>query len=296
MNQNNATHYKYLNATGHLDYNMTNDYMFRMVLQRDKATLSALICSVLGLENDEVLDVQIENTIEPGSAIDNKEYQLDILVTLNNHAYINLEMQVINYNNWPERSLSYLCRRFDNVTRGKDYSTVKPVYHIGFLDFTLFEDHPEFFAKYQLRNAADNYLYTAKFNLFVIELNHTDMARLEDKKQKVDTWAKLFKANTWEEIKMITKENPSMNSTAETIFLSNSDYAIREQCRVREDNIAHEKYQKECLEKLTKENENLTKKNSSLTKKNDLLVEENARLLALLKENGITAETEGDGD
>ena len=91
MNQNNATQYKYLNATGHLDYNMTNDYMFRMVLQRDKATLSALICSVLGLENDEVLDVQIENTIEPGSAIDNKEYQLDILVTLNNHAYINLD-------------------------------------------------------------------------------------------------------------------------------------------------------------------------------------------------------------
>ena len=75
---------------------------------------------------------------------------------------------------------------------------------------------------------------------------------------------------------MITKDNPSMNSTAETIFLSNSDYAIREQCRVREDNIAHEKYQKERIEKLTKENENLT--------------EENARLLALLKENGIKAD------
>ena len=48
---------------------------------------------------------------------------------------------------------------------------------------------------------------------------------------------------------MITKDNPSMNSTAETIFLSNSDYAIREQCRIREDNIAHEKFQKECIEK-----------------------------------------------
>lgn len=92
------------------------------------------------------------------------------------------------------------------------------------------------------------------------------MARPDDKKQKVDTWAKLFKATTWEEIKMITNENPSMNSTAETIYLSNSDYAIREQCRIREDNVAHEKYQKELIEKLTSEN---------------------ARLLALLKENGI---------
>ncbi len=95
---------------------------------------------------------------------------------------------------------------------------------------------------------------------------------------------------------MITKENPSLTSTAEAIYMSTADPNVLEQCRIREDNIAHEKYQKECLEKLTKENENLTKKNSSLTKKNDLLVEENARLLALLKENGITAETEGDGD
>ncbi len=253
MQQNNETKYQYLNATGQLEFNMTNDYMFRMVLQRDKATLSALICSVIGLESDEVLDVQIENTVEPGSAIENKEYQLDILVTLNNNTFINIEMQVENYNNWSERSLSYLCRRFDNVSRGKDYTTVKPAYHIGFLDFTLFEDHPEFFAKYQLRNAVDNYLYTDKFNLFVIELNHTDMARPDDRKQKVDTWAKLFKATTWEEIKMITKDNPSMNSTAESIYLSNSDFAIREQCRVREDNIAHEKYQKECIENLTKE-------------------------------------------
>ncbi|WP_248404244.1 hypothetical protein [Butyrivibrio fibrisolvens] len=122
------------------------------------------------------------------------------------------------------------------------------------------------------------------------------MARLEDKKQKVDTWAKLFKATTWEEIKMITKENPSMNSTAETIFLSNSDYAIREQCRVREDNIAHEKYQKECLEKLTKENEDLTKEIYNLAKENNTLAEENARLLALLKEKGITAESIGDSN
>ena len=37
------------------------------------------------------------------------------------------------------------------------------VYHIGFLDFTLFEDHPEFFARYQLRNAVDNYLYTITY-------------------------------------------------------------------------------------------------------------------------------------
>ena len=33
-------------------------------------------------------------------------------------------------------------------------------------------------------------------HLYVIELNHTEMATEEDKKHKIDTWAKLFKATT----------------------------------------------------------------------------------------------------
>ncbi len=130
---------------------------------------------------------------------------------------------------------------------------------IGFLDFTLFDDHPEFFALYQMKNSNDGYLYTDKFNLLVVELNHTNLATNEDKQYGIDTWARLFKATTWEEIKMITKENPSMNSTAESIYISNSDEQIRELCRRREDAIAHENFQKKQIETLTAENARLRK-------------------------------------
>ena len=212
--------------------------------------------SILNIPLAQIKDVKIENAIEPGKSIENKEYQMDILVLLNDNTYLNIEMQVVNYNNWPMRSLSYLCRRFDNVARGQDYNMTKPVYHIGFLDFTLFEDHPEFFAKYQLRNARDGYLYTSNFNLYVIELNHINMATDTDIASHIDTWAKLFKAKTWEEIKMITKDNPSMNSAAESIYLSNADINIIEQCRAREDAIAHEKYQNEQIAELKNQLEN----------------------------------------
>ncbi|MBP3274174.1 MAG: PD-(D/E)XK nuclease family transposase [Butyrivibrio sp.] len=130
--------YHYLDATGLLHYNMTNDYMFRMVLQRDKNTLINLISSILGIPVSKIKDVKIQNPVEVGKSINDKEYQMDILVLLNDDTYINIEMQVENYNNWPMRSLSYLCRRFDNAARGQDYNQVKPVYHIGFIDFTLF--------------------------------------------------------------------------------------------------------------------------------------------------------------
>ena len=55
------------------------------------------------------------------------------------------------------------------------------------------------------------------------------MATAEDMSNHIDTWARLFKATTWEEIKMITKDNPSLNSTAESIYLSNTDFVISNQ-------------------------------------------------------------------
>ena len=282
--------YRFLSASGKIPYNMTNDYMFRIVLQKDKETLKMLICSILHLSPEEIKDIIIENVINPGDAIDEKEYQMDVMVLLNNNTHINLEMQVANYKNWPERSVAYLSRKFNDLSRGKDYSKIEPVYHIGFLDFTLFEDHPEFFAKYHIRNDKDNLLYTDKFNLYVIELNHTNLATEDDKRRGIDTWARFFKATTWEEIKMITKDNPSMNSTAESVYLSNSDFVIRERCRAREDAIIHEKYQAEQIEALTSENNYLTSKNSALSSKNSALSTEIERLHKLLKEHGIDAE------
>lgn len=269
-----AKNYQYLSATGALPYNMTNDYMFRIVLQRDEETLTGLICSILHLERIMIKSIVIENPVDPGESVDDKEYQMDILVTLNNDTCINLEMQVLNEGNWPVRSLVYLCRRFDNLSHGTEYSDTKPVYHIGFIDFPLFKDEPEFFAKYQLINAKTGRLYTDKFNLLVVELKSTDLATEEDRSYHIDTWAKLFKATTWEEIKMITKDNPSMNSTAESLYMANSDFVTREKCRIREDAIFHENYMQNKIKELTKEN-------SSLTSEID-------HLKSLLAEHGIT--------
>lgn len=277
---NENQNYNYISATGKIPYNMTNDYMFRIVLQKNRETLKMLICSILHLSPDDIEDVRIENPINPGDSVDEKEYQMDVLVILNNKARINLEMQVINYENWPERSVAYLSRKFNDLSRGKDYSIIEPVYHVGFLDFTLFEEHPEFFARYHIRNDIDNYLYTDKFNLYVIELNHTNLATEDDKRYATDIWAHFFKATTWEEIKMITKENPSMNSTAESIYLSNSDFAIRERCRAREDAIVHERFQAERIE-------DLSNKISVLSNENLALSDEIIRLRKLLEEHGI---------
>ncbi|MBQ8262184.1 MAG: Rpn family recombination-promoting nuclease/putative transposase [Lachnospiraceae bacterium] len=232
VNSENAS---YLNASGPVLYPLTNDYLFRAVLQKNNFVLKGLICSLLHLSSEEVQSVTISNPIKLGKSIKKKDFFLDISVLLNNATQLNLEMQVINYGNWPERSLSYLCRTFDSLNSGENYQDIKPVIHIGFLDFTLFPEFPEFYAKYQLLNVKNHLVYSDKFTLSVIDLTQIKLATAEDKAGQLDYWASLFKANTWEEIKMIAKNNSYFSEAAETMYHLSADEEIRLQCQARAD-------------------------------------------------------------
>ena len=127
-------------------------------------------------------------------------------------------MQVLNEGNWPERSLVYLCRAFDNLSKGEDYAEIKPAIHIGILDFTLFPDFPEFFATYWLMNEKNHHVYSRKFRLSVLDLNQIELAAEEDIKYKIDYWANLFKSTTWEELKMIAKSDEYIQEAVDTVY------------------------------------------------------------------------------
>ena len=105
----------YENATGEISYTLTNNYMFHIVLQENELVLKGLISSLLHLQIEDISSVVIKNPIKPGAAIDIKEFILDLCITLNNNIELNLEMQVNNLHNWPDRSLSYLCRTYDGL-------------------------------------------------------------------------------------------------------------------------------------------------------------------------------------
>ena len=220
-------------AHGPLLYNMTNDYMFRAVLQTNNKVLRGLICSLLHLSEIEILSAEIINPIILGKSIENKEFHLDIHVKLNNHMLIDLEMQVADRQNWQNRSVIYLCRTFDQLNRGQDYNEVLPSIHIGFLDYTLFEESPEFYATYKLINVKNNSIYSDNLTLSVVNLSRIDLATEEDKRFQIDHWAKLFKATTWEEIAMLASKNEYFNEAFNTMIQLSAEEEIRDRCRDR---------------------------------------------------------------
>lgn len=232
---------QYMRATGKLPYTLINDYMFKALLQKNQKVLKHLIYSLLHLQQEDIRSVKVTNPILLGAVqtedFDGKTFVLDINVLLNDQTLINLEMQVADYRNWPERSMVYLCRNFDRLQSGQDYMEIKPTIHIGFLDFTLFPEHPEFYATYMMMNVKNHHIFTDRITLSVVNLKHMELATQEDREWKIDYWASLFKATTWEELKMLAEQNPVMGDAAETIYELTADEAIREQCKAREKQI-----------------------------------------------------------
>ena len=179
--------------------------------------------------------VTITNPIVLGDAIDEKTFILDIRALLNDSTILNLEMQVINEHNWADRSLSYLCRDLDQLKHGDDYSQIQPVIQISFLNFTLFPDHPEFFATYKLLNVKNHTLYSDKLQLSVVDLTKIQLATSEDKEYHIDYWATLFRSNTWEELTMLAENNEYLKEATETVYEISQEEQIRMQCEARED-------------------------------------------------------------
>ncbi len=192
------TNISYETITGEILYNMTNDYMFRAVLQKNKKVLTGLVCSLLHLTPSDIKSLEITNPIELGSSITDKEFWLDV--------------------------------------------NVLPVIHIGFLSFTLFPESPEFYATYQFQNVKNQMVYSDKLQLRVVELNHINLATEEDKLYGLDYWAYLFKAKTWEELKVMATKNEYLEETSKTLYALGSDARIREECRRRNDYVRQMNY------------------------------------------------------
>ena len=217
-------------------YGMRNDYMFHAVLQKNEEVLRNLLATLLEINEAEIESCHIENPIELGKEIEGKECILDVKLTLNNDKVINIELQVYKQTHWINRSLLYWARTYDNLKSGQDYSMLLPAYHIGILDFTLFENHPKFMAQYQILDVEDGYLYSDKLCIKVLDLTQLEKAKQESEtNKKLLKWASIFKAETLEELEQLASGEEVFENMVVTMKKLSEDEKIRMQCEARED-------------------------------------------------------------
>lgn len=98
----------------------------------------------------------------------------------------------------------------------------------------------------------------------MIDLTQINNATEEDKSSKIDYWARLFKARTWEELQMLAQNDEYLQEAAASIRIANEAEIVREQCRAREDALRRERTLERDKKRLLAENATLQSENSSL--------------------------------
>ncbi len=217
-------------------YGMRNDYMFHAVLQKNEEVLRNLLATLLEMNEADIVSCRIENPIELGKEIEGKDCILDVKLKLNDARIINIELQVYKQTYWANRSLLYWARTYDILKSGQGYDKLLPTYHIGILDFTLFEDHPKFMAKYQILDVEDGYLYSDKLCIKVLDLTQLEIAGSQpETDKKLLQWARIFKAETLEELEQLASGEEVFENMVVTMKQLSRDEKIRMQCEARED-------------------------------------------------------------
>ena len=217
-------------ATGEIPEKLTNDIILHSVTQNNKEILRGLTAALLMVPTDTVTDVELLNPIDYRDFAD-KKMILDIRALINRSSIVNVELQMVLTTDskwWINRSLLYLCRTFDNVEAGREYSEALPSVQVCIIPKDMFSDAPpEFYSQYMLMNDRNGHIYSRDFSLRVLYLNHIDLATETDKKNGLDFWAKAFLATTWEELKSLAKESSVFREVAESMYTVNADVSQR---------------------------------------------------------------------
>ena len=116
----------------------------------------------------------------------------------------------------------------------------------------------------------------------MVDLTHIDLATAEDQAYGIEHWARLFKASTWEELKMIAKNSQVLTEASKALYQLNADEIMRQRCRAREDFIPHKNAMKRQNQELIAENAALNTKINTLTTEKDTWEAEREQILAEL--------------
>lgn len=158
----------------------------------------------------------------------------------------------------------FMGNDFETATGVIDYTF--PATHIAFQDFTLFDDNEEFYATYKLMNEKTGHVYTDKFVMKYVDMTKIHLATDEDKSYAIDKWVELFKAKTWEDLRMVASQSKEMNIAANNLFVANADQQEIWRAQAREDYERHERQREFLLAKYKKEKAEAEKQKAEVEK------------------------------
>ncbi|GHV42081.1 transposase [Synergistales bacterium] len=183
-----------------LKYTFKNDTLFKMLFVKYPDLLKRLVSELLGITFESIGQFVITNPEMPPESIGDKFCRLDINMTVNGQR-VDLEIQVKDEDDYPERSLFYWARDYStSLGSGMEYLELPRTVIVSIVDFYLF-DCTEFHSEFQPLEVTRHTPLTDRMSLHYFELPKLPVT--VDADNGLELWLALFNAETEEELKQI---------------------------------------------------------------------------------------------
>jgi len=195
---------KQKNAGTKLTYTFKSDVLFKMLFRENQHLLKHLVAVLLEIPLESISRFHMTNTEMPPEEIGKKFCRLDINMIVDDKR-INLEIQVEDEGNYPERALFHFARIYSaSLPSGNDYSELPRTIIISIIDFELF-DCEEVHSEFQILEVKRRTPLTDKCCLHFFELPKTQDVKAINPGSEKELWLALFNAETEEELEELAK-------------------------------------------------------------------------------------------
>jgi predicted transposase/invertase (TIGR01784 family) len=196
-----------------LKYTFKSDVLFKMLFVRYPDLLKRLVAVLLGIPLNSITDFQTINTEMPPEEIGKKFCRLDINMLVDGRQ-VNLEVQVEDEGNYPERCMFHWAKMFvSSLPSGKNFSLLPQTIVISIMGFEYFdceEVHSEFAVietnRHEILSDKQKYHF-----FFFLKLPNVEMI---DTTSEKDLWLALFNAETQEELEQLMKNGGEVMTQA----------------------------------------------------------------------------------
>ena len=191
-----------------LKYTLKQDLTFKILFVKYPNLLKKLVADLLRIPFEGIEQFEIRNPEIYPDNFGDKFCRLDINMMVDGQR-VDLEIQVKNEGDYPERSLYYWAREYSTALHESElYSSLPKTVVISIVDFKMF-DCAEFHSEFRALEVTRHTELTDKFCLHYFELPKLPKAINKDDRLKL--WLSLFNAETEEELKQIEElEVPDM--------------------------------------------------------------------------------------
>lgn len=168
-----------------------NDVLFKYIFgsEHKKNITIGFLNAILKLEGPSAInDITFKNSEVLPQFNDQKLGRLDVFAITNGGKQIDIEVQVVNYYNMPQRTMFYWSNMYLSASmRGSDYADLPPTITINIMGYNFLpQDDPH--SKYVLYNPEAQHQLTDILELHFIEIKKFNTEKPVSSMSKVDRW------------------------------------------------------------------------------------------------------------